>query len=162
MPPDTGQSATPGPGAAGWDPLGIAATQAQAFKSLQSWSDSLLQTFREQVSGQQALLSQVRSSLEAMQLALASQDATNRALRESLDSYQQIVSQAMGAQEAQVRLIQGALDALADTVKGQLETAQALSAPSAASFRAVQDLTEQWLSAWRTVLAPPGSPQAPR
>jgi hypothetical protein len=161
MPPDTGQSSTPGPGAAGWDPLGIAATQAHAFRSLQSWSDSLLGTFREQVSGQQALLTTVRSSLESMQRALVSQEETNRALRESLDAYQQIVTQAIDAQEGYVRLIQGSLDALAETVKGQLETAQALSVPNTASFRAVQDMTEQWLSAWRQVLTPPGQ-EAPR
>jgi len=127
------------------------------FQLFQDWSDNLLQTFRSQVEGQQAMLTSVRTSLEAMEATLAGQEATNRAIRQSLEGYRQAVANASSAQEGQVRLIEGALGALQETVNGQLQAAQAVSAPMAAPFKAMQDLSQQWLTAYQRLLQPPSS-----
>jgi hypothetical protein len=150
----TGQSGAQSPAIAGWDPF---AMQAQGLKLLQDWSDNLLQTFRGQVEGQQAMLTSVRTSLEAMEATLAGQEATNRAIRQSLEGYRQAVTNASALQESQVRLIEGVLGTLQETVNTQLQAAQAVSAPMAAPFKAMQDLSEQWLTAYQRLLQPPSS-----
>jgi predicted RNA-binding Zn ribbon-like protein len=155
MPPETtGQSGAQNAATAGWDPF---AMQAQGLKLLQDWSDNLLQTFRSQVEGQQAMLTSVRTSLEAMEATLAGQEATNRAIRQSLEGYRQAVTNASALQESQVRLIEGVLGTLQETVNSQLQAAQAVSAPMAAPFKAMQDLSEQWLAAYQRLLQPPSS-----
>ena len=165
MPPETagtaGQSGAQRPAPAGWDPLGGVAIQAQLVQFLQDWSDSLLQAFRRQVEGQQAMLSSVRASLEAMEATLASQEATNRAIRQSLEGYRQAVANASAAQESQVRLIEGVLGTLTATVTSQLQAAEAVAAPMAAPFKAMQDLSEQWLAAYQRLLQPPRSTTGP-
>ena len=155
MPPETtGQSGTQSPATAGWDPFAV---QAQMLKLLQDWSDNLLQTFRSQVEGQQAMLTSVRTSLEAMEATLAGQEATNRAIRQSLEGYRQAVTNAGAAQESQVRLIEGVLGTLQETVNSQVQAAQAVSAPMAAPFKVMQDLSQQWLTAYQRLLQPPSS-----
>jgi hypothetical protein len=158
MSPKAGaKSGTQNPSSAAWDPLGGVAMQTQMMQSFQNWSDTLLQTFREQVEGQLKMLSSVHSSLEAMEAALASQEATNKALRESLEGYRQMVGGASAAQENYVRLIKAALDTLAETVSNQFQAAQGLSGPMAEPLKAMQELSEQWLVAYRRLLEPPSS-----
>ena len=56
-----------------------------------SWSDALLTTLKEQAENTRTTLKTLAASLEAMERALASQEETNRALRQSLEGYRQII-----------------------------------------------------------------------
>ena len=69
------------------------------------------------------------SSLAAMERALASQEATNRALRQSLDAHREVVERAAAAQERGARLVQAALDGVSASAKAQLDAARALVTP---------------------------------
>ena len=86
---------TPDP-AAGANPFfelakfALAATERNMALA-RSWSDALLTTLKEQSEDAQATLTTVAASLEAMERALASQEETNRALRQSLQGYREVV-----------------------------------------------------------------------
>jgi hypothetical protein len=137
-------------GSSGWDPFSYAT-------SMQGWADLLLKGFKDQVEGQQRMLASATQSMQAMEQALAAQEATNRALRETLEGYRQVMSTATAAQASYVELIQGALDTLNTTMKAQSQAAEALSAPMEASLKTMQDFTQQWFSAYQRLLQPPGS-----
>ena len=64
-----------------------------------------------------------------MERALASQEETNRALRQSLEGYRQIVDRYATAQERTARLVQTAVDDLNAAGEGQMEAARALLTP---------------------------------
>jgi hypothetical protein len=82
---------TPDP-ADGANPFGelakfaLAATERNMALA-RSWSDALLATLKEQSEDAQANLTTLAASLEAMERVLASQEETNRALRQSLEGY---------------------------------------------------------------------------
>ena len=124
---------TPDPAAAA-NPFGelakfaLAATERNMALA-RSWSDTLLTTLKEQSEDAQATLTTVAASLEAMERALASQEETNRALRQSLEGYRQIVDRYATAQERTARLVQTAVDDLNAAGEGQMEAARALLTP---------------------------------
>ena len=62
---------------------------------------------------------------------MASQEETNRALRQSLEGYRQLVDRYAGAQERTARLVQCAVDDLKAAGEGQMEAARALLSPPA-------------------------------
>ena len=101
---------TPDP-AAGANPFGelakfaLAATERNMALA-RSWSDALLTTLKEQSEDARATLTTLAASLEAMERALASQEETNRALRQSLEGYRQIVDRYATAQERTAGLVQ--------------------------------------------------------
>lgn len=141
--------------AAGTNPFGelvkfaLAATERNTSMA-QSWSDALLTTFKEQSEDAHATLAALAASLEAMERALVSQEETNRALRQSLEGYRQLVDRYAAAQERTTRLAQGAVDDLKAAGQGQMEATRALlSLPTWAT--GAQTATEpftQVLQAW--------------
>ena len=124
---------TPDP-AAGANPFGelakfaLAATERNMALA-RSWSDALLTTVKEQSEDARVTLTTLAASLEAMERALASQEETNRALRQSLEGYRQIVDRYATAQERTAGLVQSAVDDLQTAGEGQMEAARALLRP---------------------------------
>jgi chromosome segregation ATPase len=94
-----------------------------------SWSDMLLTTLKEQSEDARANLTTLAASLEAMERALASQEETNRALRQSLEGFRQVVDRYAEAQERTAGLVQSAVDDLKAAGEGQMEAARALLTP---------------------------------
>jgi chromosome segregation ATPase len=138
--------------AAGANPFGelakfaLAATERNMALA-RSWSDALLTTLKEQSEDAQANLTTLAASLEAMERALASQEQTNRALRQSLEGYRQIVDRYTAAQERVARLVQTAVDDLKAAGEGQMEAARALLTPSIGATAATEPF-KQMMQAW--------------
>jgi hypothetical protein len=138
--------------AQGANPLGemvklAVAAQERSMQLAQSWSDALLTTFKEQADDAQANLSTLAASLEAMERALASQEETNRAIRQSLEGYREIIDRLTAAQERNARMVQTAVDGLRSATQGQLEAARALLTPPPSMTAASEPFTEL-LTAW--------------
>ena len=116
----------------------------------QNWSDTLLTTFKEQSEDARATLTALAASLEAMERALISQEETNRALRQSLEGYRQLVDRYAAAQERTTRLAQNAVDDLKAAGEGQMAAARALLSPptwATGATTATEPFT-QVLQAW--------------
>ena len=75
--------------------------------------------------------------------ALKSQEKTNRALTESLESYREVVERANASQEQSVKLAQGFFESLESEVRSQTENNQAL----------LQGLAEQSGKQWEMMEA---------
>jgi hypothetical protein len=144
-------SETPDP-AAGVNPFGelakfaLAATERNMALA-RSWSDALLTTLKEQSEDARTTLTTLAASLEAMERALASQEETNRALRQSLEGYRQIVDRYATAQERTAGLVQSAVDDLKAAGEGQMEAARALLTPPTGAAAAAEPFT-QVMQAW--------------
>jgi hypothetical protein len=129
--------------------LAVAATERNMTLT-RSWSDTLLTTLKEQSEDARTTLTALTASLEAMERALVSQEETNRALRESLEGYREIVDRYVAASERTARLVETAIDDLKTGGERQLEAARALLMPSAwatAPTEAAEPFT-QMIKAW--------------
>lgn len=129
--------------------LAVAATERNMTLA-RSWSDTLLTTLKEQSEDARTTLTALTASLAAMERALVSQEETNRALRESLEGYREIVDRYVAASERTARLVETAIDDLKAGGDRQLEAARALLMPSAwaaGQTEAAEPFT-QMLKAW--------------
>ena len=89
-----------------------------------------------------------------MERALASQEETNRALRQSLEGYRQIVDRYATAQERTAGLVQSAVDDLKAAGEGQMEAARALLRPPTwATGAAATEPFTQVMQAWTDAFA---------
>jgi len=118
-----------------------------------NWSDALLTTLKDQSEDARATLTTLASALEAMERALVSQEETNRALRQSLEGYRQLVDHYATAQEPTARMVQGAVDDLKAAGEGQMEAARALLSPpawatGATSAEPFTQLMQTWTDAF--------------
>jgi len=85
-----------------------------------------------------------------MERVLVSQEETNRALRQSLEGYRQLVDRYAAAQERTTRLAQSAVDDLKAAGEGHMEATRALLSPptwAAGATTATEPFT-QMLQAW--------------
>lgn len=94
-----------------------------------NWSDTLLTSVKDQSEDARTTLTTLAASLEAMERALASQEETNRALRQSLEGYRNIIDRYAAAQERTARLVQTSVDDLKAAGESQIEAARALLTP---------------------------------
>jgi hypothetical protein len=131
-----------------------AATERQMTLA-RTWSDTLLTTVKEQSEDARITLTTLAASLEAMERALASQEETNRALRQSLEGYRQIIDRYAAAQERTARLVQTSVDDLKAAGETQMTAARALLTPPTwpTGANAPADLFTQMMSAWMEAFA---------
>jgi serine/threonine protein kinase HipA of HipAB toxin-antitoxin module len=134
--------------------LALAATERNMALA-RSWSDALLTTLKEQSEDARRTLTTQAASLEAMERALASQEETNRALRQSLEGYREIVDHYAAAQERTARLVQTAVDNLKAAGEGQMEAARAMLTPPtwATGATAATEPFTQIMKAWADAFA---------
>jgi hypothetical protein len=148
---------TPDP-AAGANPFGelakfaLTATERNMAVA-RNWSDELLTTLKEQSEDARSALTALTASLEAMERVLASQEETNRALRQSLEGYRQIVDRYATAQERTARLVQTTVDDLKAAGEGQMEAARTLLSPptwttGAATTEPFTEMMQVWADAF--------------
>jgi len=87
-----------------------------------------------------------------MERTLTSQEETNRALRQSLEGYRQLVEGYAAAQERTARLVQTSVDDLNAAGQGQMEAARALLTPPTVASAATEPFM-QMMQAWTDTFA---------
>jgi hypothetical protein len=135
----------------------------------QSWSEGILQTLKDQTESTTALLRSIDSSMRAMERALASQAESNRALAESLEASQSIVRSAVTAQEHTVEQVERFFGGMLSVLTGQLqalrtqvESSRALLAgPASSQTSGFLQMTQDWMDAYRRLLAAGPAPFGP-
>ena len=119
---------------------------------------------RATVAAQERSLELAQAWAEALRELLASQEEANRALRQSLEAYRDVVERAGATQERSARLVQAALESFTGTTQAQLELARAMLAPlGAAQPEAFGTLVQSWNDAFLRLLeaAPGAQPRRP-
>jgi hypothetical protein len=113
----------------------------------QNWSDTLTTTLKEQSANAQMSLAGLTDALEAMDRTLTSQEETNRAMRQSLEGYRQLIDHYVSAQERAAQLVRNAVDDLNAAGQGQIDAARAmLTLPTGASAATAPFM--QMMRAW--------------
>lgn len=116
-----------------------------------NWSDALLTTVKEQSEDARANLNSLTAALEAMERALISQEETNRALRQSLEGYRQLLGRYAATQERTAALVQSAVDDLKTAGQGQMDAARALLTPPTGATAAAEpfmQIMQTWTDAF--------------
>ena len=85
-----------------------------------------------------------------MERTLTSQEETNRAMRESLDAYKQIVDRYAAMHERTARLVQTAVDDLTSAGQGQMDAAKAMLMPQTAASTAATAASEPFTQMMQT------------
>ena len=135
---------------------GAVAAQQRSMGLAQDWAQSVIETYRNQAESYRALTDAMRSSMTALEKTLESQEQTNRALKESLDAYRNVVESANQAQERNMQLAQNFFDNVVETLRGQLESSRSLLLePAARQQELFQNLTQEWIEAYVRLLNAP-------
>ena len=96
------------------------------------------------------------SSMEALERTLKSQEETNRALKESLDAYRNVVESASETQERNMQLAQNFFENIVGTLRDQLESSRSLLLEPATKQQEIfQNLTQEWIDAYVKLLNAP-------
>src|ERR671932_2501869 len=83
---------------------GAVAAQQRSVGLAQDWAESVIENYKSQAESYRALTDAMTSSMTALQRTLESQEETNRALKESLDAYRNVVESARQTQEQNMQL----------------------------------------------------------
>jgi ABC-type transporter Mla subunit MlaD len=135
---------------------GAVAAQQRSVGLAQDWAESLIEAYRGQAESYRALTDAMRSSMEALEKTLRSQEETNRALKESLDSYRNVVENASETQERNMQFVQNFFENVVETLRNQLESSRSiLMEPAARQQELFQNLTQEWMDAYRKLLSTP-------
>jgi DNA repair exonuclease SbcCD ATPase subunit len=135
---------------------GAVAAQQRSVGLAQNWAESVIETYRSQAESYQALTDAMTSSMTALQRTLESQEETNRALKESLDAYRNVVESASETQERNMQLAENFFGNVVETLRGQLESSRSLLLePAAKQQELFQNLTEEWMDAYMSLLKAP-------
>jgi hypothetical protein len=94
--------------------------------------------------------------MEAFRKALESQEETNRALKESLDAYRNVLESAGETQERNMQLAENFFGDVVETLRGQLESSRSLLLePAAKQQEFFQNVTQEWVDAYVRLLNAP-------
>jgi wobble nucleotide-excising tRNase len=94
--------------------------------------------------------------MEALERTLKSQEETNRALKESLDAYRNVVESASETQERNMQLAQNFFENIVGTLRDQLESSRSLLLEPATKQQEIfQNLTQEWIDAYVKLLNAP-------
>ena len=139
------------------------AAQERSLELAQAWAGSLQQLVSDQAEGGREALEALTSTLAATEKALASQEEANQALRQSLEAYRDVITQASAAQERTSRLVQAALESFTTATRAQLELARTLLTPLGTHPEAFGGLVQSWNDAFLRLLeaAPGAQPKRP-
>src|SRR4029450_10580746 len=132
--------------------------QERSLEFAQAWSDSLRELLVDQAEGGRAALEALTSTLTAPGRPRPSQEEANRALRQSLEAYREVIDRASATQERSTRLVQAALESFATTTQAQLELTRAFLVPLGGGgdqSEAFGSLVQGWNDAF---LRPGGAP----
>ena len=94
--------------------------------------------------------------MEALERTLKSQEETNRAIKESLDAYRNVLENASETQERNMQLAQSFFDDVVETLRSQLESSRSLLLePAARQQEFFQNVTQEWIDAYVRLLNAP-------
>jgi uncharacterized membrane-anchored protein YhcB (DUF1043 family) len=127
---------------------------------VQTWSEGIMSTYREQSESYAAMLTSVDKSLRAMEQVVENQAKTTKALAESLDASRQVVTTAMSSNQASTERVEtfvtevlGVLNAQLETVRNQVSLGQTmLSNPVAGQSAMFTKMTQDWTEAYTRLL----------
>src|ERR687884_934583 len=135
---------------------GAVASQQRSMGLAQDWAESVIETYRSQAESYRALTDAMTSSMEALEKTLQSQEETNRALKESLNAYRNVVENANETQERNMQFVQNFFENVVETLRNQLESSRSLlMEPAARQQELFQNLTQEWMDAYRKLLSAP-------
>src|SRR5215217_1778855 len=110
---------------------GVVASQQRSVGLAQDWAESVIASYK-------------------------SQEETNRALKESLDAYRNVVESASETQERNMELAQNFFDDIVETLRGQIESSRALLLePATRQQEFFQNVTQEWIDAYVRLLNAP-------
>ena len=135
---------------------GAVAAQQRSVGLAQDWAQSIIESYRSQAESYRAFTDAMSSSMTALQRTLESQEETNRALKESLDAYRNVVENASEVQERNMQLVQSFFNDVVQTLQGQLESSRSLLLePAARQQEFFQNVTQEWIDAYTRLLNVP-------
>jgi len=135
---------------------GAVAAQQRSMGLTQNWAESVIESYKSQAESYQALTDAMSTSMTALERTLQSQEETNRALKESLDAYRNVVESASVTQERNMELVEGFFGNVLETLHGQLESSRSLLLqPTANQQEVFQNLTQEWMDAYVKLLSGP-------
>lgn len=135
---------------------GAVAAQQRSMNLAQNWAENVIETYRSQAESYRSLTEAMRSSMEAFRRTLEAQEETNRALKESLDSYRNVVEGANETQERNMQMAQDFFDNIVQTLRDQIESSRnLLLEPAVKQQEFFQNITQEWLDAYTKLLNAP-------
>lgn len=135
---------------------GAVAAQQRSVSLAQDWAEGLIEAYKGQAESYRALTDAMRSSMEALQKTLESQQETSRALKESLDAYRGVIERANETQDRSMQFVQNFSENVVETLRNQLERSRSLlMEPAARQQELFQNLTQEWMEAYRKLLSAP-------
>lgn len=135
---------------------GAVAAQQRSVNLAQEWSQSVIESYRDQAESYRALTDAMSSSMTALERTLQSQEETNRALKVSLDAYRNVVETASQTQERNMQLVQSFFNDVVQTLQDQLESSRSLLLePAARQQEFFQNVTQEWIDAYKKLLSAP-------
>lgn len=150
--------------AAGLESMGaMARSTIEAYERtltmMQTWSEGIMATYREQTESYGAMLVSVDKSLRAMEQVVENQAKTTKALAESLDASRSVVSAAMKSNqhsteriEAFVTEVLGVLNGQLEAVRSQVDFGQTMLSAPMAGQAAFAKMTQDWTEAYSRLL----------
>lgn len=135
--------------------------QQEGLRATQRWSESVTTMLAEQAEQQRAVTRALTASLDAMESALRSQEETNRALRESIDAYREVIGGAARTQQQTADLLRTALGNAVTVQRQQVDAARTVLRSTSVPAESVTRMMDQWADAYRTLFdtflpRPPG------
>ena len=135
---------------------GAVAAQQRSVGMAQDWTQSVIDSYKNQAESYQALMEAMKSSLASLDATLKSQEETNRALRQSLDAYRGVLENASQTQERNMQLAQSFFNDVVETLRNQVESSRSLLLePAARQQEFFQSVTQDWLDAYMKLLNAP-------
>jgi len=127
---------------------------------MQTWSEGIMATYREQGESYTAMLVSVDKSLRAMEQVVENQAKTTKALAESLDASRQVVTSAMKLNQHSTERVETFVTGVLDVLTGQLEAIRSqvdlgqtmLSTPASGQSALFLKMTQDWTDAYSRLL----------
>jgi hypothetical protein len=151
--------------APGLESIGAVARSAveayeRTLSLVQTWSEGIMATYREQTESYAAMLLSVDKSLRAMEQVVESQAKTTKALAESLDASRQVVTTAMKSNQHSTERVETFVNEVLEVLTGQVEAIRSqvelgqtmLSTPVAGQSAMFLKMTQDWTQAYSRLL----------
>jgi len=162
----TNPAENPWGSAPGLESMGAVARSAveayeRTLKLMQTWSEGIMATYREQTESYAAMLVSVDKSLHAMEQVVENQAKTTKALAESLDASRQVVTAAMKSNQHSTERIETFVSGVLEVLTGQLEAIRSqvdlgqtmLSTPVTDQGALFLKMTQDWTDAYSRLLS---------
>jgi archaellum component FlaC len=137
---------------------------------VQTWSEGIMSTYREQSESYAAMLISVDKSLRAMEQVVENQAKTTKALAESLDASRQVVTAAMSSNQHSTERVETFVSEVLEVLNGQVEAVRnqvelgqkMLSTPASGQGAMFTKMAQDWTDAYSRLLDATSPFKAPK